>query len=116
MLTQTKYYEYNPTWNNINNEKFEGLTYGDLLGTTVGILASPCVDLYDYTDEYGYDPAAYHDLFTASDNSVSGCTVYTTEWWNDQNTVGIKVRPLVSLDSNIKIIKGEGTAEKPWQI
>ena len=92
-LLQTAYFVNTPTWNNITNTNFSGLTYGDLLGTTYAWLASPCI--------YLYSSYANFEVHVASSNGVNYDDLYNSN--GGTSSLSLEVRPLVSLSPDLQI-------------
>ena len=111
VLNQTCYKNESPLWNNIENSKFSSATYGNLIGSSYGWLASPCVDL-----DSSY---AYFRVFYAINNRISSNRLYYSD--GSKNGISNGVRPLVSLSATLQVDKTDttkdgSTAAKSWKI
>lgn len=111
VIKQTCYRIDRPTWKSIENNKFSGITYGNLIDNTHSWFASTCTDLSS--------TGVCFSVYSGCSSSVYALGLYNnvTDFAKDSGGV----RPLVSLSSTLEIdvsdtTKDGSSPEKAWRI
>ena len=107
-LLNDYYYSYEGqyTWSSLNNSKFSTETYGDILGTNFGWLATTRVEGVPGDVAFYVDTLTREVLFPA--------LTYSTTF--GENLDG-GFRPLITLDANLQIDGGDGaSADTAWVV